>query len=111
MMGLITRKNGVDVEQMKHYIKIHCGKYIWKMVQSHRWLSHMPAPHSMPLPFPSDKNNLSILLNCPAPDTEQDKLALEKNMGIKYHHSMGEVLNPMIKYCPDISAHAILFSQ
>lgn len=111
IMGLITRYNGVDVEQMQHYAKIHCGKYIRKMVQPHPWLSHMPAPQSMPLPFPSDKHNLSILLNCPTPDTEQDKLTLEKNMGIKYHQSMGEVLSPMIKCRPNISAHAILLSQ
>jgi hypothetical protein len=111
IMGIITWHNGIDVEQTKHYVKIHCGKYTRKMAKSHQWLTTMGKPHNMPLPFPSDKKNLMLLLNCPTPETDQEKTDLENKIGIKYRHAMGEVLYPMIKCRPDISAHAILLSQ
>lgn len=37
IMGLITRFNGVGIQQARSYIKISCTKYITKMVQSHPW--------------------------------------------------------------------------
>jgi hypothetical protein len=111
IMGLIMRYNGIDVQQTKHYIKIHCGKYIGKMTQAHLWLTTMPASHRMPLPFSSDKKTLAELLNCQTPATYQERLELERRMGIKYHHAMGDILYPMIKCHPDISAHVILLSQ
>jgi hypothetical protein len=53
-----------------------------KMVLSHHWLTTMPAAHSMPLPFPSDKKTLALRLNCPTPGAESEKMELEKKMGI-----------------------------
>jgi hypothetical protein len=36
-LGIIARFNGMDVNQMHHYKKLHCTKYLKKMTQSHAW--------------------------------------------------------------------------
>jgi hypothetical protein len=86
IMSIITRYNRIDMEQTRHYIKIHCGKHIRKMVQSHCWLTDMEELHII-------------------------KRDQKNKMGIKYRHTMGEVHYPMIKCQPDISMHTILLSQ
>jgi len=110
IMGLITRFNGMDIQQSRHYIKITCIKYITKMVQSHPWSTLQPPP-TMPLPFPSDKDSLRRLLQCDLPQMETEQKQLEERMGIKYRHVMGEVLFPMVKCWPDISVHGIILSK
>jgi hypothetical protein len=112
IMGIIKHFNGIDVEQTKHYVKIHCQKYIDKLIKSHEGLLSVPtsAPHAI-LPFPSDKTTLSNIIHGPVPESEQEQLTLEKKMGFKYRHVMGEVLYPMVKCRPDISAHAIILGQ
>lgn len=34
-LGIIKWYNGIDIDQTKHYIKIHCTKYLTKMLQGH----------------------------------------------------------------------------
>jgi hypothetical protein len=107
-LGIITRFNGINVDQTKHYVKLHCTKYLTKMLQHHPWAL---TEGTHPIPFPSDKTALAKILNCPIPTTDLEKKQLESNMGIKYHHVMGEVMYPMVKCRPDISTHAIILSQ
>jgi hypothetical protein len=54
---------------------------------------------------------LQRLLHDPLPQKAEESVALERNMGIKYRHVMGEVLFPMVKCRPDILIHTILLSQ
>jgi hypothetical protein len=35
ILGEVTRYNGMDIEQTKHYVKIHCKRYINKLQQSY----------------------------------------------------------------------------
>jgi hypothetical protein len=78
-----SNHNGTDVKQTKQYIKIHCQKYITKMTQSHQGVNANTSGR-LPLPFPSDKNTLTKLLQCPLPATDEEKQALEKHMRFKY---------------------------
>jgi len=108
-MGKVTHFNGIDIDQTRHYVKIHCKSYIQKLHLAHTWI---PSTHThQPLPFPSDKASLNKLLQGETPNTPEETVALEQRMGIKYRHAMGEVLFPMVKCRPDISHHAILLSQ
>jgi hypothetical protein len=109
-MGLVSRFNGMDIQQTKFYIKITCTKYINKMVRLHPWATQQPLS-MMPLPFESDKASLQKLLQCILPTMEDEQKQLEEKMGIKYRHVTGEVLFPMVKCMPDISIHAIILSQ
>jgi hypothetical protein len=109
-LGVINRFNGMDVDQTRHFIKIHCTKYIKKMTATHTWIPLQTMGHTK-LPFPSDQAALTRLLQCVPPETTEQKLELECRMGIKYRHVMGEVMYPMVKCRPDISTHTILLSQ
>jgi hypothetical protein len=109
-LGIIIRFNGMDIDQTTFFIKIHCTKYLKKMMQSHSWVQTHPKAH-MALPFPSDANSLVKLIQCVPPHTQEHQQDLEKRMGFKYRHVMGEVMYPMVKCCPDISTHTILLSQ
>jgi hypothetical protein len=112
ILGEVTRYNGVDIEQTKHYVKVHCSKYITKLQQSYPWLEQEQKPARQPLPFPSDAAFLSKLIHhATEPLTNAQQRALEAAMGIKYRQAMGEIMFPMVKCRPDISPHAIILSQ
>lgn len=106
-LGVISRYNGVDIEQTKFYVKLHCSKYLNKMLSSHGWLNSPPTR----LPFPSDNQYLKQLQEAATPSTEHEQRALEHKMGFKYRQLMGEILYPMVKCRPDISTHTIILSQ
>jgi len=38
-LGLIDQFNGMDIEQTKYYINIHCGSYINHLLIGHNWLN------------------------------------------------------------------------
>lgn len=109
-LGLIQRFNGVDIEQTGTYIKLHCAKYLTKMLTDHQWLTTEPLP-IMPVPFPADKTYTKHLQECNPPQTHAERQQLEKDMGFKYRQVMGEIMFPMVKCRPDISSHVIYLSQ
>jgi len=111
ILGEVTRYNGVDVQQTKHYVKISCEKYINKMIKEYPWVANMPI-QLLPTPFSSDTKFLQRLIHHPTEDITADQRdALEVKMGLKYRKAMGEIMFPMIKCRPDISAHVIILSQ
>lgn len=67
IMGKVTRFNGIDIEQTRHYVKITCQTYIQKLHQAHTWIP--PTQTHQPLPFPSDKASLAQLLQGETPAT------------------------------------------
>jgi hypothetical protein len=112
ILGEVTRYNGMDIEQTKHYVKIHCKRYINKLQQSYPWLENEQKLSDLPLPFPSDSAFLSKLIHQDHPVlTIDQQITLENKMGIKFRQAMGEIMFPMIKCRPDISPHAIILSQ
>jgi len=69
ILGTVTRYNGMDFLQTRHFVKLSCHKYIAKMIQSYPWvakeLEHIQQP---PLPFSADLKFLSKLIHDPLPD-------------------------------------------
>ena len=49
-LGVVTRYNGVDIQQTTDYIKIHIYLYITKILEGHNWLNdkkkHTDNPNS-----------------------------------------------------------------
>jgi deoxyuridine 5'-triphosphate nucleotidohydrolase len=110
-LGIITRFNGVDIEQTKSYIKLHCAKYLTTMLNKHGWVTTAASQSVSPTPFHTDRNTLRNLQECTPPITQQAKMELQTKMGFSYRQLMGEIMYPMVKCRPDISPHAILLSQ
>jgi hypothetical protein len=111
ILGEVTRYNGMDIKQTRHYVKIHCNKYITKLKQSYPWLEHEQKPSDLPLPFPSNAASLSKLIHQDHSElTDIQRQEMEMKMGVKFRQAMGEIMFPMIKCRPDISPHAIILS-
>ncbi len=110
-LGIITRFNGIDIEQTRDYVKLHCQKYLTTMLQKHCWLQPLPPLSNNPVPFHTDRNTMRQLQEAPTPDTDEQRKVLQKEMGFSYRQLMGEIMYPMVKCRPDISPHSILLSQ
>ena len=112
ILGTITRYNGMDIDQTRRYVKIHCARYINKLAQGYSWLQDINTNDSRPIPFCSNNAYITKLVQTPTTAlSELEHKALEAKMGIQYRKAMGEIMYPMIKCRPDISTHAILLSQ
>ncbi len=110
-LGQITRFNGVDVLQAKHYIKLYNKTYINKILQRHDWIhTESHHPHSFPLPMKSDNNYQRQLENQPLP-TPEEISALEREMGFGYRQAIGELIYALCTCRPDISYPVIKLSQ
>jgi len=109
-LGLIDRFNGMDVHQTRHYVKITCEKYLYKMIKSHEWLIKGPHPIN-PILLPADSAYLQRLEQAVVPNPILVKTALQHRMGFKYRQVMGEVIYPAMKCHPEIINHAIKLSQ
>jgi hypothetical protein len=111
ILGTITRYNGMDIDQTRRYVKIHCARYINKLAQGYSWLQDINTNDSRPIPFCSNNAYITKLVQTPTTAlSELEHKALEAKMGIQYRKAMGEIMYPMIKCRPDISTHAILLS-
>ena len=110
-LGLITRYNGVDVEQRREYIKIHSTTYIDKLISQHKWLQNdTEHSHSFPLPMNPD-NKYQHRLETATPMTKQQKADLEQTLQFTYRQGVGELIYAMITSRPDISYAIIKLSQ
>jgi len=111
-LGKVTRFNGMDIEQTKEYVKVHCSTYLSKLGQAYKSLidTYPPLPNQ-PIPFHADPAYLKKLIHLSEPQTPSDVEQLEQRMGIKFRRVMGEIMFPMVKCRPDISPHAIILSQ
>lgn len=110
-LGVITRFNGIDVDQTRHYVKLHCKTYLSTMLHKKEWLKQDTLPVAHPTPFHTDRTTLRHLQDSTPPTTELDKLKLQDKMGFSYRQLMGEIMYPMVKCRPDISPHTIFLSQ
>jgi len=62
-LGLITRFNGIDIEQNRHYVKLHCKKYLMTMLQKHGWLTSHPASSAAPSGAPTSADSKLLTPN------------------------------------------------
>ena len=109
-LGLISRFNGVDVEQSRYYIKLSNAVYIRKILKNHPWINTEPPAGSFPLPMKSD-NDYIRQLETAEPLSEKDRIDLETELGFSYRQAIGEIIYALVTCRPDISYAAIKLSQ
>jgi hypothetical protein len=108
-LGIIDRFNGLDIHQMRYFVKITCEKYLKKMVKGHEeLLKHVP---SNPVPLLADSTYIRNLETATVPQNQPEKLQLKQSMGFNYRQVIGEIIFPMMKCRPKIAPHAIKLSQ
>jgi hypothetical protein len=91
--SILTKFNGVDVNQTQDYIKLHCSSYIERLLASHGWEKRHPneAIRTSIEPIPA-----SIVAQIdseigPAEHTAEAAL-LAKEMGYDYRSLLGELI-------------------
>ncbi|GFH45233.1 hypothetical protein CTEN210_01707 [Chaetoceros tenuissimus] len=109
-LGLLTRFNGVDVDQTKEYIKIHNKTYIQKILRGHAWLEPQ-YKQQKPTPMKADNAYITSLETAVPPATKEDQIKLQHEMQMNYRQGIGELLYAMITCRPDISYPVIKLSQ
>ena len=109
-LGLISRFNGVDVEQTRYYIKLSNAVYIRKILKNHPWINAEPPAGLFPLPMKSD-NDYIRQLETAEPLSEKDRIDLETDLGFSYRQAIGEIIYALVTCRPDISYAAIKLSQ
>ena len=110
-LGLISRFNGIDVDQTRDYIKLSNATYINKILRNHPWIlldEHPPA--TFPIPMRSE-TTFTRTLEEADPLSEQDRVALETKLGFSYRQAIGELIYALVTCRPDISFAAIKLSQ
>ena len=109
-LGMISRFNGVDVEQTRHYIKLYNSTYIKKILKNHSWI-HTEHPSALfPMPMRTD-TEYQRNLETAKPLSDQERLKLEKLYGFTYRQGVGEILYALVTCRPDISYSTIKLSQ
>ena len=107
--GLLCRLNGIDINQTRDYIQVHCQTYISKNFKNKTF--DLTVTNNKPAPMTSDNDMIHLLDTSIGPINEADKLNLEKDMGFKYRVTMGELLFAMVTCRSDISNAVIKLSQ
>jgi hypothetical protein len=110
-LGLLTRFNGVDVEQTQDYIKIYNNTYIKKILAGHKtWLQKMHC-HNFPIPMRSENEFSKRLEQAIQPKTDKERYRLQRDMKFNYRQAIGELIYAMVTCRPDISFPLIKLSQ
>ena len=104
----VTRHNGIDIDQTRWFIKVHCKTYIEKICQSKTF--SFDNIHSKPLPLNSDKEFMSKLETSGSTDAQQIR-HLEDKYGFKYRTATGELIFAMVTCRPDIGFAVMKLSQ
>ena len=110
-LGLLTRFNGVDIEQTQRTIKIHSETYIKKILREHDWLDTSRPCHTFPIPIKSEATYSRTLEQAKPPTLDKDKFALQREMKFNYRQAIGELIYCMVTTRPDISFPLIKLSQ
>lgn len=110
-LGKLTRYNGVDVIQSKHFIKLNNPTYIRKIIQEHSWMIENYDTPNKPIPIPVDKHFSRQLEEAQPPTTDEDKVKLQIKMKFNYRQAIGELIFAMVTCRPDISFPLIKLSQ
>lgn len=109
-LGVIKRFNGVDVQQTRNYIKLHCETYIDKIISHHGWENDY-VHATRPIPMRSESQYQAELETSQGPQTPKERQELEKQMGFSYRQAIGELIFAMTICRLDISAAVIKLSQ
>ena len=87
-LGLLSRFNGIDILQTKHYIKLYNKTYINKMSSHHKWLHEaVKQMHEFTLPM-NTENDYKQKLETSEPLTKKELKQYEKEMSFGYRQEI-----------------------
>ena len=110
-LGIVSRYNGVDIDQRREYIKLHACTYLEKLEAQHSHLfTDLPPLHTHPLPM-DPSNNYQHELETAEALSSENRTKLEHSLGFTYRQAVGEIIYSMITCRPDISFAIIKLSQ
>jgi hypothetical protein len=111
--GLLNMFNGVDIVQMKCYIKIDCHTYIDKFCAKYltTWMNKVPLLGNRPTPLPSDGDWLKAFNAAVSLDNPKELVTLETSMQIRYRGGISELIWAMTTCHPDIAFPSVKLSQ
>ena len=110
-LGLLTRYNGVDVEQTSQYVKIYNRTYIDKILEGHKSWMQEAYCHNQPIPMKAEAAYIRSLEQATPPSNDIARIKLQRKMGINYRQVIGELIYAMVTCRPDISFPLIKLSQ
>jgi Reverse transcriptase (RNA-dependent DNA polymerase) len=91
--GVLTRFNGVDIQQTREYIALSCTTYIRQLLQIHGWSKPAAGEDSStPIePLPADM--VEAMQNATGyPEGSAEHRALEEDMKFSYRNVIGELV-------------------
>jgi Reverse transcriptase (RNA-dependent DNA polymerase) len=89
--GLVTKFNGVDVDQTETYLRIHCSTYIDKVLATHGWDTPTQDDNTAHEPLPASMIKQIDIEQGPLEHSPAAK-ALETDKKFKYRQLLGELM-------------------
>ena len=107
--GNITRHNGIDIIQTRHFTRIYCKTYIEKIASTKTF--DLQPTHVQPIPMHNDTKYIAELETTKGPDNPIQQKQLEDEMGFHYRSATGELIFAMVTCRVDISFPIIKLTQ
>ena len=108
-LGVITKFNGVNVQQTKWFIKVSCQDYLRKILENHNWLDLRAS--DMPVPMKSDSAYQRALEKAVRPQTPAEQQKVQDQAGFVYRTAIGELIYALIVARLEISFATTKLSQ
>ena len=107
-LGIMSRFNGVDIEQSREYIKLSNATYIDKIVSNKKIDSYNSNYDPLPM---SENSTYNKAIESAEPLQPNELAKIENKFGFSYRQGIGELLYAMLTCRPDISFPVIKLSQ
>ena len=106
-LGIISKFNGINIQQSQDFIKISCEDFIDRVLDHHQW--HEQITQHNPIPMRDESTYLAQLeIATPPTLKEQEQLRTEF---FNYRQVIGEAIYAMTVARPDISPAVIKLAQ
>ena len=106
---LLSKYNGIDVEQTRDYIRIHSATYIEKILTDHNWTTPSKTDHPLREPIPPSA--VDQIMREVGPTDDNDAKDLESRMGYSYRTIIGELIFAYVTTRIDIGNAISLLSR
>jgi hypothetical protein len=111
--GYLDMFNGIDVTQMRDYIKISCQSFINKCCEKHlaSWMSSYMIVAACSTPFPCDPTGFKKFNSATGDPDPKKQAELANSMKLSYRSGVGELIWAMTTCQPDLAFVSVKLSQ
>jgi hypothetical protein len=95
---ILTKFNGVEVDQTSTYIKLHCHSYIDKVLLNHGWDTPSTIDNSIREPLSASLLK-SIDVDTGPPEHSVEAMKIQSSAGFKYRQLLGELMYAHFPIC------------